>query len=286
MKTNLFLTITAIMALMLSSCKKNNTDQSQPAVNLADDEAVSEAVYDDVFNSVDIATATLDLTMKSAEAKSLLTPGDSCPQVTVDHPETGIWPKAITIDYGSGCTGFYDNTRAGKILILVTGPRSEAGSTRTVTFDNYYFNGIKVEGTKVLENMGLNSNNNFVVSVKLTGGKLTLPDGKTIERSFDHQREWIAGFLTKNLWDDQCLITGTLTGKNVEGISYIRTITTPVKWERVCRFPVSGILDIEREGKDPVILDYGSGQCDNLATVTINGETKEIQLRHHFRNGL
>ena len=92
------------------------------------------------------------------------------------------------------------------------------GSTRTVTFDNYYFNGIKVEGTKVIENMGHNDNQNMVFSVKLTGGKLTLPDGKTIERSFEHQREWIAGFLTKNIWDDECLITGTATGKNINGL--------------------------------------------------------------------
>ncbi len=72
----------------------------------------------------------------------------------------------------------------------------ETGSKRTVTFENYYFNGIKVEGTKGIENTGFRNNQNLVFSVTLTEGKLTLPDGKIIERSFQHQREWIAGFLT------------------------------------------------------------------------------------------
>ena len=137
---------------------------------------------------------------------------DSCPTITVTHPEAGIWPKIVTVDYGTGCSGFYDNTSSGKIIIEISGPRLETGTKRTVTFDDYYFNGIKVEGTKVIENTGYNENENLVCSVTLTGGKLTLPDGKTIERSFEHQREWIAGFLTKNIWDDECLITGTATG--------------------------------------------------------------------------
>ena len=45
--------------------------------------------------------------------------------------------------------------------------------------------------------MGYNNNQNLVFSVKLMNGKLTLPDGKTIERSFEHQREWIAGLTDK-----------------------------------------------------------------------------------------
>jgi hypothetical protein len=108
--------------------------------------------------------------MKDGDTKSgTLIIDDSCPAVTVEHPGTGVWPKIITIDYGTGCTGFYNNTRSGKIIIEVTGLRIAEGSKRTVTFDNYYFNGIKVEGTKVLENLGQNDDQNFVIAVTLTG---------------------------------------------------------------------------------------------------------------------
>lgn len=277
--------ITGYALMLLSSCKKELSPLEQNSVNLADDDAVSEAVFEDIFNSVDNASIALDDAMKTGDSKSsTLIIEDSCPAVTIEHPSTGIWPKVITIDYGTGCTGFYNSSRSGKIIIEVTGPRKEEGSKRTVTFDDYYFNGIKVEGVKVFENLGLNENQNFVISVLLTDGKLILPDGKTLEREVEHEREWVAGFSTLSIWDDECLVTGSVNGKNSEGISYSTTITSALHWKRVCAFIVSGVLQIEREGAEPFELNYGDGECDNKAVVSRGGESKEILLRHRHRN--
>jgi hypothetical protein len=285
MKTKIFLLITASVLMMLISCKKDMSFLEQSSIDLADDEAVSEAVFEDLFNSIDDATIALDDAMKNGDSKStLLVMEDACPAVTVEHPATGIWPKVITIDYGTGCTGFYDHTRSGKVIINVTGPRKEEGSKRTVTFEDYHFNGIKVEGTKLFENLGPNDIGNIVISVTLTGGKLSLPDGKTLEREAEHQREWIAGFTTPNRWDDECFVTGSASGRNGDGISYLRTITSALYWERLCAFIVSGVVTIEREDAEPFELDYGTGECDNKAVVSRGGESKEIQLRHRHRN--
>jgi hypothetical protein len=286
MKTKVLMMITAIMVLSFSSCKKDNTTGAvdQTSANLADDDAVADVVFEDVYSTADNATIILDQMTKSLDAKALTVSTDSCPTITITRPTGELWPKTVTVDYGTSCTGINDNVRSGKIIIEVTGPRLQMGSKRTVTFDNYYFNGMKVEGTKVLENMGYNSNQNLVISVKLTNGKITLPDGKTIERNVDHQREWIAGLLTKNIWDDECLITGTATGKNIEGVAYTNTITTALHWTRACRFLVSGVINIQRAGKDPVTLDYGDGNCDAKAVVTKDGVSKEILLKNKHRN--
>jgi hypothetical protein len=281
MKTKFFLMITAFTVFLFTSCSRQ-TSIDQAGINLADDDAVTDAVFEDVFNTVDNADVILDSYQKSGDTKSVAV-SDSCPLVTIDHPTDAIWPKTITVDYGSGCTGFNDNSRSGKIIIVVTGPRLQTGTKKTVTFDNYYFNGIKVEGTKEVENMGFNNDQHLIISVKLTGGKLTLPDGKVIERSFEHQREWIAGLLTRNIWDDECLVTGTATGVNINGVAYTNTITTALHWKRVCRFIVSGVVKIEREGLDPVEINYGTGDCDAVATVTVGGESKEITLRFKHR---
>ena len=285
MKTKFFFLISVSLLFVFSSCKKNASPLDQTSISVADDEAVSEAVFEDLFNTIDNATIALGEVLKNGDTKSsVLSIEDPCPTLTIEHPSSGIWPKVITIDYGTGCTGFFNQTRSGKIIIEVTGPRREEGSKRTVTFDNYHFNGIKVEGEKIFENLGLNENQNFVVSVTLTNGKLILPDGKTIERAVGHEREWIAGFMTPNLWDDECLVTGSATGKNAEGISYVRTITTPLHWKRVCEFIVSGIIEIERDGAEPFIFNYGDGECDNKAVVSDGSGSKEIRLRHKHRN--
>jgi len=286
MKTKIFLMIAAITVLSFSSCKKDSTLMDQASIDLADDDAVIDAVYEDVFNTADNAEITIDLMGKGSETNSEDVITDPCATIKVTHPLNADWPKTVTVDYGAGCSGFNDNTRSGKIIIEITGPRLTAGSKRTITFVNYFINNIKVEGTKVLENKGYNNNKNLVVLVRLTGGKLTLPDGKTIERDIDHQREWTAGILTKNIWDDECLITGTATGKNINGVAYKNTITTALHWKRACRFLVAGVVKIERDGKQPVELNYGTGECDAKAVVMRGGESKEILLKYKHRNML
>jgi hypothetical protein len=283
MKTRFYLMIASIVILSFISCQKDTSATEQAGINVADDSSVSDAVFDDVFSTADNASIILDQLEKGGASKSMTVLADTCPTVTITNPESGIWPKTVTVDFGEGCTGLYDNSRSGKIIIVITGPRLEVGAKKTITFENYYFNGIKVEGTKVIENTGYNDNQNLVCSVKLTDGKLTLPDGRFIERTTDHQREWIAGLLTKNIWDDECLVTGVAGGTTLEGVTYSNTITTALHWKRSCFFIVSGVVKIEREGKEPVEMDYGTGDCDAKAVVTRGGESKEILLRHKIR---
>lgn len=284
MKTKLFSLIAVLMVLFFTSCQKDSSPIDQESVNLADDDAVTNVAFDDIFSTVDNATLMMeDLLGKGGSKSGEYVFTDSCPQVIVSSTSPEVWPKTITIDYGTGCSGYYGSTRAGKIIITITARRNVVNSTRTVTFEDYYFNGIKVEGTKEVKNLGPNENQHIVMSVKVTGGKLTLPDGKTIERSVDHQREWMAGWLTRNIWDDECLITGTATGVNINGVAYTNTITTALHWKRVCEFFVSGVIKFERKDAEPVELDYGTGECDALATLRRGDQTKVITLRHRHR---
>lgn len=275
--------ILTLAVISFISCNKETSSLDQASINLVDDDAVSEVVFEDVFNTVDNASIILENTLGKGDLKSGTLVADSCPVITVDNLTPEVWPKTITIDYGTECLGFNGSTRSGKIIISVTDRRNVLNSTRTVTFDNYFFNGIKIEGTKEFKNLGPNNNQNIVISVKLTGGKLTLPDGKTIERAFEHQREWIAGWATKNIWDDECLVTGVAAGKNIDGIAYTNTITTALRWQRVCKFIVSGVVKIEREGFGPVELDYGDGTCDAIATLKKGDQTREITLKSKHR---
>jgi hypothetical protein len=283
MRTKTFLIVSLALVLSFYSCNRDNSLIDQTSIDLADDDAVSDAVYEDVFSTADNATIILDQLVKGEDTKSEIMLTDSCPAIRVTRPTAALWPRVVTVDYGTGCSGYYESTRSGKIIIEVSAPRTEAGSKRTVSFDNYFFNGIKVEGTKVFENTGLNSNRNPVISIKLTNGKLTLPDGKTIERSFNHQREWTAGYMTKNIWDDECLVTGTATGKTINGVAYTNTIVSALQWKRVCKFVVAGVVKIEREGSDAIELNYGTGDCDAKAVVTRGTESKEILLRNKHR---
>lgn len=284
MKTKIFLFILSASVISVTSCTKDSTPLEQASVDLVDDNAVSDVAFDDIYSTVDNATQILESALGKGYSKSSsLVLADSCPLVTVDNLSSTVWPKVITINYGTGCSGYYGSTRKGKIIITVSARRTVLNSTRTVTFDNYYFNGIKVEGVKEVKNLGPNSGQNVEFAVKLTAGKLILPDGKTIERSFDHKREWIAGFATKNIWDDECLVTGMASGKNINGVAYTNTIVTALHWKRVCEFLTAGVIKFEREGVQAVELDYGQGECDAIATLKRGDQTKQITLKHKHR---
>lgn len=284
MKTKFFLMIVALALFAFSSCTKNTNPIEPVSAELVDDDAVTDVVFEDVFSSVDIATINLENSFgKSGDTKSL-TLADSCPVITVTSRDPQVWPKTITIDYGAGCTGLYGNVRKGKIIIVLTARANVVNATRTVNFENYFFNEIKIEGTKEFKNLGLNTNQNLEFTAKLTGGKLTLPSLKTIERSFNHKREWIAGKNTpRYMGDDEWLITGTASGKNINGITYTNTILTALLRKTACNFLVSGTIKFERSGVEAVVLDYGTGECDAKATLTRGELTKEILLKFKHR---
>lgn len=273
MKTKTLILIAALTGLIMTSCGKSDPIDTK-ATDAADDVALSEALYDDAFASLEIATVFAEAGKKSA---SVL---DSCPLITINSPGQEFFPRNIVIDYGTGCAGLFDVERSGKILITLSGPRGTAGSERVLTFDNYVVNGAKVEGTFTVENLGMNSNQNAHFGVSLEGGKITFPDSKVITREFSRVREYVAGYGTWSPWDDECLITGTSSGTNLNGKSYSLTITSPLEWTAACRFLVGGTIRFEVDGIEPFELDYGTGECDAVATLSRGDESREITLRY------
>lgn len=280
MKTkNLFILLIAFLGgtLMFSSCEKENNPISNADMDLAEDEVLTEAIFDDIMETADIAMNYAgDFFLKSSVVV------DSCPNIMIEDSIDNI--RIITIDYGDGCTGFYGNTRAGVIKIVLNGRYMDMNSVRIITLIDYYINGIHVEGTKTVTNKGRNENQNLSFDIELTGGKITTPGGIVITREFSHTREWVHGSATPRIiWDDIYFISGSASGTTFKGDAYSRTITNPLEWAASCRFLKSGTVLIEMEGKLPITIDYGNGMCDAEATITRDGNTKTIILKYHPR---
>ncbi|MDX2442888.1 MAG: hypothetical protein QNK30_03710 [Bacteroidales bacterium] len=286
MKTKkLFSLLTIILAgtIFFSSCEKEDANLfNETDLALAEDEALSETLFDDVIAAVDDAVQSVDDMIFGGGLKSMIV-SEGCPLVTVDHPDEVYWPKVITIDYGTGCEGFYGQTRSGMIKVTINGRYREEGSVKTIELIEYVINGIAVEGTKTIQNLGLNENNNLVFSTSLTGGKITTPNGIVLYREFTREREWVAGANTPNHFDDVYFITGSTTGTNYLGEAYTRTITSPLEWSASCKFIKSGIITSEVEEKETITLDYGDGACDNEAVVSRGEKSKTILLKYKHR---
>ncbi len=294
MKTkSLFLSAIIATGLIFSSCEKKDEPIEQPedieaiVQEDAEIEDIIDAVSDqvDAFTSLDIEGSypeLSDINLKSATEEI------EYPIVTKEHLEEGkFYPVKITIDYGpENHKIIVHRTREawvrGKIIIVKTGPHRRAGTTRTVTFEEYYFNDNNVEGSKVYENLGKNDDGNIVFAWTVEI-KVTTPEGKWLSKIENKQREKIAGADTKNIWDDEFLVRGSSSGSKSNGFTYNRTILdeNPIWRKRVCRFPVKGTVSIVNSRRT-YTLDYGDGECDAIATVTDSeGNTKEITLGRH-----
>ena len=152
--------------------------------------------------------------------------------------------------------------------------------------ENYWVDDYKVDGTRKVTNDGKNDADNWEWTIQIIKGEITLPDGKTILRDHTRTREWIEGNATmppplSNLLDDVYSITGSGTGTNREGRNFTITITTALKRlvKVGCRWPVSGVIEIQPDDLKLRTIDFGSGTCDDEATVTVGKKSRTVHLR-------
>ncbi len=212
--------------------------------------------------------------------------GDDCPTITVSHlNDTTV---QIEVDYGEGCGQFvygqFGNVidtivREGKIIIVRTGRYSTHGPYRTVTLEYLYINGIHMEGTHTIQNMGYDNNGHMWFSITLQNGKITAPDGLEITRNSERERHWVAGEETLTPWDDEYKIWGSVDGFTANGENYTRAIIDSLHVSLACRFILSGKIESEVGDREPTIFDYGNGDCNAEATLSRGEYSKEIELR-------
>ena len=290
MKKNLY-TYLAVACLatitFVASCKKTEeittVDSDTVIESVQGDETISDT-FSDLFliTSQDVSlfeapvnNASPGISTDASTSSTWLIPNTTCRTVTVS-PSGNAFPKTVTIDYGTGCDEG-GKLKKGKIIAVFSGKFKQTGTTINITFDNFYINGDKIEGTKSIVNNGPNAAGNYSFTVTINhsrihaaGGTSTLTTVKTIT--------WIENSNTSPT-DDEFSIRGSLSATTATGKTYSYTTLEPLVRKVACLYISSGKLLINITGRPQLTLDYGTGTCDDKATISANGKTKEITLR-------
>jgi hypothetical protein len=234
--------------------------------------------YVNIVNSLALSTEEEitsgdDSGLKSAEIIDCLT-------VTVHENDNGdFWPRSWTLDYGSeNCACYFGNLKRGKINVTLSDWWRNEGSLREITFEDYFFNDNQLEGTKTILNTGVNESGNLTFTKNVNDAKLTYTDGSSITWNCEKYSELIEGGDTFVFADDVWSVTGSGSGVDLDGKAYTMEITTPLIYQNGCFYPVSGIVEIVTDGQDIKVIDYGSGECDNIIAVTEGGVTENIEI--------
>ncbi|NPD86347.1 hypothetical protein HNS38_16355 [Lentimicrobium sp. L6] len=276
MKTKILL-ITALLISFFAfySCEKTEDTQAENQELI--DSGESDIIEDVLWNAID---SDIDYAGNILESNGYKSVTDTCPLIIVEHPDSVFFPRTITIDYGdSYCETYHGALKKGKIVIEITAPIQYPGSFRSISFEEFYINEHKIEGAKTLINKGLNDAENLNFEATLTGGKITFPDGRASTRESIHNREWTKGIENPTYWwDNEWLLTGGSTGTHRDGKTYVNTITEPILVKAMCHFAVSGTMELLIQNQFLLVLDFGDGECDRIATLTFGDLVWEIEL--------
>jgi hypothetical protein len=200
------------------------------------------------------------------------------PDVSLDSTSSVTYPVTITLDYGEGTELKNGKVFAGKIEIVLTAPKGTDGATKTISYLNFSVDSVSVNGTitetwSVTESVSKSSSFSGTLD-------FVLADGSTIKRTEVNTRKWISGLDTPlDHTDDTIEVTGKAEATSSNSESYTKEITTPLVKTGECRNYVQGVVSVIQNGVQLFTLDYGNGECDNLAEMTVNGETTTIELK-------
>jgi hypothetical protein len=274
MKNLIFGLITLLLMIGFTACEKEQTENDAEQTNLAEKDVIAENAFDEISDIADEAFGQAMGGLKSTDdGIRRLGP---CVTITLD---TTSMPHVLTIDFGEdNCLCNDGKWRRGKIIVTFTGRYHQPGTVITHNLEDYHVNDNHIQGTKVMSNLGPNTNGQPEYSTVVNGSITFHQTGFMISWESDHLRTWIEGYETPEWWDNVFLITGSGTHSNSNGGGFDRTITEPLRREASCSNIVSGIVETVPVNRPTRILDYGDGTCDNLATLTVGDQTFVIRL--------
>ncbi len=183
----------------------------------------------------------------------------------------------IILDYGEGCTTKKQHYAKGKIIIHVDPSLEQANVSMTYTFDDFYINDKKIEGSveKVRSRTNDDGNPQSQINRNI---KIIWEDGTYSTIEGQRTREWVDGNDNEIWGDNEYRITGNWIITKRDGTVSTSKIIEALTRTLACRFIISGIVEINT-AEQISQLDYGNGECDDLATITKNGNNYEIHIR-------
>ena len=245
--------------------------------------AFEEDIDDLVSESFNLSSNAMSA--RSADAGSDKDPkrfkGDKygdCASVVVDEEN-----NTKTITFSEDCEGKRGQTRSGTMVVTYSETQGEAGSYRQVTYDDFYLNGVKIEGTRRTEIISIDENGSKTMRTTLTDGKMIYEDGTFKTKSAEMTRY----IHLENDEKQYSTVSGSKSGVSTEGVNFSMQITTPIKFVYDCfgegqrkrgKVPVEGIK-VTDDGEQIITTDFGDGTCDTLVEITKDGEIETVDLK-------
>jgi hypothetical protein len=260
------------VTLLLVGCSKNDDPGDTGTVNFSAEDTARAAKADNVVEG------TLNIMenayVETEEGRSgFISFFPTCAVITIIPNGDG---GTIILDFGDGCQ-LNNGAEVSGIINLEYGPFEGGSRTINYTFEDFTYNnnGVTGGGVIVREIANQNGNPQSTVNESIT---VSFP-GTTVTATRDGLRiaEWVEGVGSGTWTDNVYHITGNWNTVFTNGFTRSGEVTQTLVRKLSCLYLVSGTLEIQQEGFTGSI-DWGDGECDNLATLLVNGQEYPIIL--------
>lgn len=293
----------AFVIISIISCKKERSsdeaEQREISMATGESDAEAEIIFNGIFDDVvgvsdDVGMGGIGIFARSAgnSDPNLSARPTGCFTVSVVPATPGVFPKTVTIDFGTtSCLGPDGHTRRGKIVTVYTNRLIVPGAIATTTFENFFIDSIRVQGTHKLTNTSspvITQPLTRSFKVQVIDAKLTKHNGNFIEWNSTKTVSQLEGLLTPDMpRDDAFKLEGNSRGRALRGnllVVWESSVIEPLIKRFLCRWIAKGVIRTVRGNSTTnnqwmTLLNFGPGTCDNRANLTINGVTIEITLR-------
>lgn len=184
--------------------------------------------------------------------------------------------KIVTLDFSDGCI-VRGHFISGILTMSYEKDTTLNTKTISVQFDEFRVDYKLIEGSYSIVRVRENDNGNPQSTVTIDI-EVNWDNGGFASREGVKIREWVEGVGT-GVWSDNVyLITGYWNAVLRNGNELSAEVTTALRRELVCRFFVSGVVELQKNDRTGS-LDFGDGECDNEAILTLeNGNEIVIIL--------
>jgi len=284
--------ITALSVIVFGiSCQKSSVAENPSSDNSFNQQKL------DITNMLIEASASdeenFDMVMENDESTnaSNVSNAKTAGKKTVTYsPSKDVYPHTKTIDFGTAFTNPKGITKSGKVIITyydnATDPQ---GKFTLTTYDNYYISGVHIEGS-IQVNRVKNAAGKFVylhiISKKVSDatGDVKVYNSNATWTVID----WQDG--KNNAYEITAHATGKETYNGIEANNFqtdvdeAKHIIKPFDCKRVQGGLTAEIHLAKGKVKDLTeYLDYGNGDCDDIATLSVNGApAEEVTLPLRF----
>ncbi|MBC7923654.1 MAG: hypothetical protein H7Z75_21470 [Ferruginibacter sp.] len=272
--------LTLLVFGALTSCKK---DQEEVKPSFQQDSEAASATLEVVAEVEALNTMVLSLSEQnnSAGGRRAAIQETDCGIITYQVDNSTHF-GTITVDYGSGqqCPG--EGLRKGKIIFTFSAAASEGGFWDIAAqFVGYEADGKKLDGKYTVNVSYDQAAQSFNYLYTFKDAVLTYQDGSKV--SWTSRYEWklkiVAGKKEGDMPVANVELTGGLSGTSRQGKTFSADITSPLIVDSACEWGVTkGLYLIKSQGHSEATYDFGNGACDNVATLTINGQTQQFSV--------